>query len=82
MNETYFIVKQNAEGRYLLGEPNKILFTSKNRKEAEQAFFNMTDGQCVYPYEFDKGVYILLSLGHYALHQKALYIIDSNTYPV
>lgn len=82
MNETYHIVKQNAAGCFLLGKPNKILFTTKNRKEAETAFAYMTDGKRVYPYEFEKGIYVLLSTGHYIYHPKALHIIDSNTYPV
>ena len=82
MNETYHIVKQNAAGCFLLCKPNKILFTTKNRKEAEIAFAYMTDGKRVYPYEFEKGVYVLLSTGHYIYHPKALHIIDSNTYPV
>ncbi len=82
MTETYHIVKQNAEGCYLLSKPNKILFSTKSRREAEAAFANITDGKRVYPYEFDKGVYVLLSTGHYAYHQKALYIIDTNTFPV
>ena len=81
MTETYFVVKQNAEGCYLLGKPNKILVTTKDRREAERAFFNITDGKRVYPREFSKGVYILLSLGHYPRHPKALYEIDSNVYP-
>ncbi len=82
MNETYYIVKQTIIGDLLLRKPNKILFTTKNRKEAEAAFAHMTKGKRVYPYEFEKGIYILLSTGHYIYHPKALYIIDSNTYPV
>lgn len=82
MTETYHIVKQNAEGCYLLGKPNQILFTTKNRKEAYAAFANITDGKRVYPYEFEKGIYVLLSIGHYIYHPKTLYIIDTNTYPV
>lgn len=82
MNETYYIVKQNVTGDLLLRKPNKILFTTKNRKEAEAAFSHMTDGKHVRPYEFEKGVYVLLSEGHYIYHPKALYIINSNTYKV
>lgn len=81
MTETYFVVKQNAEGHYLLSKPNQILVTTKNRREAEQAFFYITDGKRVYPREFDKGIYLLLSIGHYQYHPKALYEIDSNVYP-
>ena len=61
---------------------NQILFTTKNRKEAEVAFTYMTDGKRVHPYDFEKGVYVLLSEGHYIYHPKALYIINSNTYKV
>ena len=82
MTETYYIVKQNVTGDLLLRKPNKILFTTKNKKEAEIAFVHMTDGKRVHPYEFEKGVYVLLSTGHYIYHPKALYVIDSNTYPV
>ena len=82
MNETFYIVKQNITGSLLLRKPNKILFTTKNRKEAEAAFAHMTDGKHVHPYEFEKGVYVLLSEGHYIYHPKALYIINSNTYKV
>ena len=82
MTETYYIVKQNITGDLLLRKPNKILFTTKNRKEAETAFAYMTDGKRVCPYEFEKGVYVLLSEGHYIYHPKSLYIIDSNTYKV
>ena len=82
MTETYYIVKQNVEGCCLLCKPNQILFTTKNRKDAEAAFAHMTKGKRVYPYEFEKGIYVLLSTGHYIYHPKALYVIDSNTYPV
>lgn len=82
MDETYYVVKQNADGYYLLGKPNKVIFSTKNRREAEAAFENMTNGKRVYPYEFDKGIYILLSTGHYMYHPKALYIINTNTYPI
>ena len=82
MNETYYVVKQNAEGCYLLSKPNQIMFTSKDKREAMQAFAYMTDGRRVYPREFDKGIYVLLSIGHYHYHPKALYVIDTNTYPV
>lgn len=82
MNETFYVVKQNVTGDLLLRKPNKILFTTKNRKEAEIAFAHMTDGKRVHPYEFKKGVYVLLSEGHYIYHPKALYIINSNTYKV
>ena len=82
MNETFHIVKQNAEGCYLLSKPNKILFSTKDRREAENAFARMTDGKRVYPRDFEKGIYVLLSTGHYAYHQKALYVIDTNIYPV
>ena len=82
MTETYYIVKQNVKGYLLLRKPNQILFTTKNKKEAEAAFAHMTDGKHVHPYEFEKGVYVLLSEGHYIYHPKALYIIDSNTYKV
>ena len=82
MTETFHVVKQNANGYYLLSKPNKVIFSSKNRKEAEVAFANITKGKQVYPYEFDKGVYVLLSTGHYTYHPKALYVIDSNAYPI
>ena len=82
MNETFYIVKQNVTGDLLLRKPNQILFTTKNRKEAEIAFAHMTDGKRVHPYEFEKGVYVLLSECHYIYHPKALYIINSNTYKV
>ena len=82
MTETYYIVKKNTTGDLLLRKPNKILFTTKNRKEAEVAFTYMTDGKRVHPYHFEKGVYVLLSEGHYIYHPKALYIINSNTYKV
>ena len=82
MTETYYIVKKNTVGDLLLRKPNKILFTTKNRKEAEVAFTYMTDGKRVHPYDFEKGVYVLLSEGHYIYHPKALYIINSNTYKV
>ena len=82
MNETYYIVKKNTAGDLLLRKPNKILFTTKNRKEAEVAFTYMTDGKRVHPYDFENGVYVLLSEGHYIYHPKALYIINSNTYKV
>ena len=82
MTETYYIVKKNVTGDLLLRKPNQILFTTKNKKEAEIAFVHMTDGKRVYPYEFEKGVYVLLSEGHYIYHPKSLYIIDSNTYKV
>ena len=82
MTETYYIVKKNTIGDLLLRKPNQIIFTTKNRKEAEVAFTYMTDGKRVHPYDFDKGVYVLLSEGHYIYHQKALYIINSNTYKV
>lgn len=80
MNETYYIVKQNITGDLLLRKPNQILFTTKNRKEAEAAFSHMTNGKRVHPYDFKNGVYVLLSEGHYIYHPKSLYIIDSNTY--
>ena len=80
MTETYYIVKKNTIGDLLLRKPNQIIFTTKNRKEAEVAFTYMTDGKRVHPYDFDKGVYVLLSEGHYIYHPKALYIINSNTY--
>ena len=82
MTETYYIVKKNTTGDLLLRKPNKILFTTKNRKEAEVAFTYMTNGKRVHPYDFEKGVYVLLSEGHYIYHPKALYIINSNTYKV
>ena len=82
MTETYYIVKKNTIGDLLLRKPNQIIFTTKNRKEAEVAFTYMTDGKRVHPYDFDKGIYVLLSEGHYIYHQKALYIINSNTYKV
>lgn len=82
MNETYYIVKKNTTGDLLLRKPNQILFTTKNRKEAEVAFTYMTDGKCVHPYDFENGVYVLFSEGHYIYHPKALYIINSNTYKV
>ena len=81
MTETYYIVRQNATGTYLLGKPNKILFSTKDRREAEAAFTRMTDGQRVHSYDFNSGIYILLSAGHYVYHQKALYVIDTNVYP-
>ena len=82
MNETYYIVKKNTTGDLLLRKPNQILFTTKNRKEAEVAFTYMTDGKRVHPYDFENGVYVLLSEEHYIYNQKALYIINSNTYKV
>lgn len=82
MTETYYIVKKNTTGDLLLRKPNQILFTTKNRKEAEVAFTYMTNGKRVHPYDFEKGVYVLLSEGHYIYHPKALYIINSNTYKV
>lgn len=82
MTETYYIVKQNVTGDLLLRKPNQILFTTKNKKEAEIAFAHMTYGKRVHHYEFEKGVYVLLSEGHYIYHPKSLYIIDSNTYKV
>lgn len=82
MTEKYYVVKQNAYGYYLLGKPNKILFSSYNKREAELAFANIVRGKRVYPYEFDKGIYVLLSIGHYAAHPKALCQIDINVYPV
>lgn len=82
MTETYYIVKKNTIGDLLLRKPNQIIFTTKNRKEAEVAFTYMTDGKRVHPYDFDKGIYVLLSEGHYIYHPKALYIINSNTYKV
>ena len=82
MNETYYIVKKNTTGDLLLRKPNQILFTTKNRKEAEVAFTYMTDGKRVHPYDFENGVYVLFSEGHYIYHPKALYIINSNTYKV
>lgn len=82
MNETYYIVKKNTIGDLLLRKPNQILFTTKNRKEAEVAFTYMTDGKRVHPYDFENDVYVLLSEGHYIYHPKALYIINSNTYKV
>lgn len=82
MTETYYIVKQNIIGDLLLRKPNKILFTTKSKKEAEAAFAHMTNGKRVHPYDFKHGVYVLLSEGHYIYHPKALYIIDSNTYKV
>ena len=82
MNETYYIVKKNTTDDLLLRKPNKILFTTKNRKEAEVAFTYMTDGKRVHPYDFENGVYVLFSEGHYIYHPKALYIINSNTYKV
>ena len=56
--------------------------TGFTKKDAEAAFAHMTKGKRVYPYEFEKGIYVLLSTGHYIYHPKALYVIDSNTYPV
>lgn len=82
MNETYYLVKQNKEGVYLLSEPNKVLFSTKDRAEAETAYRNIAGNKRVYPYEFDKGIYVLVSLGHYPLHPKTLYEINSNTFPV
>ena len=82
MTETYYVVKQNIDGVYLLSEPNKIIFTTKNRKEAEIAYKNIAGNKKVYPYEFDKGIYVLVSIGHYPLHPKTLHEINSNTYPV
>ena len=82
MTETYYIVKKNAVCDLLLRKPNKILFTTENKKDAEAAFAHMTKGKRVYPYEFEKGIYVLLSTGHYIYHPKALYIINSNTYKV
>lgn len=82
MTETYYIVKKNTTGDLLLRKPNQILFTTKNKKEAEIAFAHITNGKRVHPYDFEKGVYVLLSEGHYIYHPKALYIINSNTYKV
>ena len=82
MNETYFVVKKSIDGCYLLNKPNKIIFSSKNLKEASLAFSNIAGNSKVYPDEFNKGIYILLSIGHYPSHPRALRVIDSNTFPV
>lgn len=82
MTETYHVVQQVREGVCLLKEPNKVLFTSKSLKDATDYFNTLTKGHRVYPYEFDKGIYVLLSEHHYLKHPKALYIIHENTFPV
>lgn len=82
MTEMYYLVKQNKDGVYLLSEPNKVLFSTKDRKEAEIAYRNVTGDKKVFPDEFKKGIYVLVSIGHYPLHPKTLYEIHSNTYPV
>jgi len=82
MNETYHLVKQNVAGHYLLSKPNQVIFSTKNRKEAETAFNNIAGHYRVFPNDFDKGIYILVSTGHYPLHPKTLFEINSNIYPV
>lgn len=82
MTETYHVVQQVREGVFLLKEPNKVLFTNKSLKDAQSYYDSLTGGKRVYPYEFDKGIYVLLSEHHYLNHPKALYIIHENTFPV
>ena len=80
--ETYYVIRQNVSGHYLLNKPNKILFSTKNKKEAEMYFNSLVGSDRVFPDEFDKGIYKLVSIGHYPLHPKALLEINSNVYPV
>lgn len=82
MTETYHLVKQNAPGCFILNKPNRVLFSTKSRKEAETAFYNIAGSDRVFPNEFEKGIYVLVSTGHYPTHPKALYEIMSNVYPV
>lgn len=81
MTETYYVVKQNIEACCLLNKPNEILYKTNSIREAKQAFKNITRGKMVYPEEFNKGVYLLLSQGHYQKFPKAIRVIDTNTYP-
>lgn len=82
MTEIYHVVQQTRDGVCLLKEPNKILFTSKSLKDAQDYYDSLTNGKIVYPYEFDEGIYVLLSEHHYLKHPEALYVIHTNTFPV
>lgn len=79
MIETYYVVKLNTDGIYLLSKPNEIMYTTKNINEAKVAFNKITNNKRV---QSNEDVYTLVSLGHYITHPKTLRIIDKNIFHV
>lgn len=82
MTEIYYVIKQNTIGKYLLDTPNEILLKTNNKDVAITRFRILTGDKVVHPSDLNKGVYKVVSLGHYKLYPKTLYEVVSNTLPV
>lgn len=57
MAEVFYVVRQNAEGTFLLGAPNKVFIETDDISLAIAKFNEVAGDTKVYPEDFKKGKY-------------------------